>query len=88
MTESLLPTVHSSLLAARRMLDVAVVAIEIETNRPPDDRSARKLAAFDDLLNALHRIVNHTAMLPPNMDEPGSVLAQARAAIAKAEAAR
>jgi hypothetical protein len=37
-----------------------------------------------ELLDALKRLESATRILPPDMDEPDSPLAQARAAIAKA----
>ena len=46
--------------------------------------NARLIAAAPDLLAALNRLVHLTAILPPDMDEPGSAMADARAAIAKA----
>lgn len=46
--------------------------------------NARLIAAAPDLLAALNRLINATAILPPSMDEPGSAMAQARAAIRKA----
>lgn len=49
--------------------------------------NARLIAAAPELLEALDRLVNITAILPPSMDEPGSAIAQARAAIAKATGA-
>lgn len=47
--------------------------------------NARLIAAAPDLLEALKRAEMHFAMLPSGMDQPGSVMAQMRAAIAKAE---
>ncbi len=46
---------------------------------------AHKMWAAPDLLDALKRLESATRILPPDMDEPDSPLAQARAAIAKAE---
>ena len=46
--------------------------------------NARLISAAPDLLAALNRLVHLTAILPPDMDEPGSAMADARAAIAKA----
>ena len=46
---------------------------------------AHMMLAAPDLLAALKRLESATRILPPDMDEPDSPLAQARAAIAKAE---
>lgn len=46
--------------------------------------NARLIAAAPDLLAALQRAENHFRMLSPEMDAPGSVMAEMRAAIAKA----
>ena len=52
---------------------------------PNHEANARLIAAAPDLLDALKRLESATRILPPDMDEPDSPLAQARAAIAKAE---
>jgi hypothetical protein len=41
--------------------------------------------AHEAMKAALRRMVNHFAMLPSDMDEPGSVMAEARAALRLAE---
>jgi hypothetical protein len=72
---SRLPTVHASLLAARRQVDNAIAAIEdaaAHGNQMPDN--ARKIAAFDDMLaalKALNALIEHAqaifgAYLPPD----------------------
>jgi hypothetical protein len=50
----------------------------------PYEPNARLITAAPDLLAALERLVRVTAILPPAMDQPGSPMEQARAAIAKA----
>jgi len=46
--------------------------------------NAALIAAAPDLLGALKRAETHFRMLPDDMDEPGSVMAEMREAIAKA----
>ena len=50
-----------------------------------DHPDARLIAAAPEMLEALKRIEAVVRVLPPDMDEPDSPLALARAAIAKAE---
>ena len=55
--------------------------------RTPDaeiEASARLVAAAPDLLAALKRLERTVRILPSDMDEPDSPLAQARTALAKA----
>jgi hypothetical protein len=89
---SLLPTVHASLLAARRQVDNAIAAIEdaaAHGNQMPDN--ARKIAAFDDMLAALKALTERHASLVNSGDcgfwdpETEQQMIAARAAIAKAE---
>lgn len=42
---------------------------------------ARLIAAAPDMYAALERLEAHCRILPPDMDQPGSPLAQARAAL-------
>lgn len=46
--------------------------------------NASLIAAAPDLLEALKRLESTARILPPHLDEPGSALFDARAAIAKA----
>jgi len=46
--------------------------------------NAALIAAAPDLYEALKRMESHFRMLQPEMDEPGSVMFQARAALKKA----
>ena len=55
-----------------------------------NEANARLIAAAPDLLEALHAMLSHTAMLDPSQGFDGfdhSAVNQARAAIAKAEGA-
>lgn len=70
---------------------------EVEGPRAPFGRGdffqadARLIAAAPDLLEALHAMLSHTAMLDPSQGFDGfdhSAVNQARAAIAKAEGER
>lgn len=45
------------------------------------EANARLIAAAPDMYAALERLEAHCRILPPDMDEPGSPLAQARAAL-------
>ena len=56
-----------------------------EAEWPRMEANARLIAAAPELLAALKRAESHFGMLPSGMDEPGSVMAEIRAAIAKAE---
>lgn len=49
------------------------------------DRAERLRIAAPDMYEALKRLEALVRIVPPEMDEPGSALAQARAALAKAD---
>jgi hypothetical protein len=49
------------------------------------EANARLIAAAPDLLDALKRLESTARILPESMDEPGSAMSQARAAISRAE---
>lgn len=57
--------------------DLATVAGGASTSAA----NAKLIAAAPDMYAALERLEAHCRILPPDMDEPGSPLAQARAAL-------
>ena len=67
----------------------AVMVATFEYDRGADievsDADARLIAAAPDLLEALKRLESTARILPESMDEPGSAMSQARAAISRAE---
>ena len=90
MDETTLRTVRSALICAWTSNDrtddaekIVKNAIEKLDAMIAEDKRARQVNA--GMYEALVRLVNMAAILPPDMDAPGSALAQARAAIAKAE---
>jgi hypothetical protein len=86
LSDNATPLIEFGPISETGNLDYLICAMPAEITRTFNSyANARLIAAAPDLLDALKRLESATRILPPDMDEPDSPLAQARAAIAKAE---
>lgn len=68
----------------RRRLQTAIRSCNAVLGIIGTVEDARLISAAPEMLEALERLEGMVRLFPPDMDEPNSALAQARAAIAKA----